>query len=144
VVDLRTTRNRLEGGGVSYFDCDITSPEALNGVFAQVKPDVVIHTASPPLLQTSLMKKVNVDGTKAIIEACQRFGVRALVYTSSASIISDNKNDLVNADEQWPIITGKLQTEYYSQTKVRASFPLLSQFPFPLFSHFKWSIHQTD
>src|SRR2546421_342220 len=88
VVDVRTTRNRLEGAGVSYFECDITSPEALDGVFAQTKPDVVMHTASPAWLQTSLMKKVNVDGTKAVIEACRRAGVRALVYTSSASVVS--------------------------------------------------------
>ena len=65
-----------------------------------------------------MYKKVNVDGTSCVIEACQKSGVKALVYTSSASVISDNASDLINADERWPIIPPTAQTEYYSQTKV--------------------------
>ena len=67
-----------------------------------------------------LYRKVNVEGTKCVIEACQKTGVKALVYTSSASVISDNSAsyDLINADERWPIVPYKLQTEYYSWTKV--------------------------
>lgn len=65
-----------------------------------------------------MYKKVNVDGTQCVIEACQKTGVKALVYTSSASVISDNATDLINADERWPVIPPKAQTEYYSQTKV--------------------------
>ena len=68
-----------------------------------------------------LYYKVNVEGTKCVIEACQKTGVKALVYTSSASVISDTINDLVNADERWPVIPAKAQTEYYSTTKVHSS-----------------------
>lgn len=80
----------------------------------------MIHTASPTLVGGSkeLYRKVNVEGTKCVIEACQKANVKALVYTSSASVISDNATDLVNADERWPVIPAKSQTEYYSQTKV--------------------------
>lgn len=81
----------------------------------------MIHTASPNLVGASkeLYYKVNVEGTKCVIGACQKANVKALVYTSSASVISDNATDLVNADERWPVIPPKAQTEYYSQTKVR-------------------------
>ena len=123
VIDLRTTRNRRpDSDGVAYYDADITSLAAIVPIFEKVKPDVVIHTASPVAAHNTnnaLYYKVNVEGTKAVIEACQKTNVKALVYTSSASVISDNTSDLINADERWPIVPPKFQTEYYSTTKVR-------------------------
>lgn len=121
VLDLRTTRNRRpDSDNVAYYDADITTLSSLLPIFEKVRPDVVIHTASPTLMEGSrtLYQKVNVEGTRCVIEACQKTGVKALVYTSSASIVSDNESDLINADERWPVLTGKAQTEYYSQTKV--------------------------
>ena len=88
----------------------------------KVKPDIVIHTASPNgndnVSARPLFQRVNVEGTKAVIEVCRRANVKGLVYTSSASIISDNTTDLINADERWPVLRGKSQPDYYSQTKV--------------------------
>lgn len=121
VIDLRTVRNRRpDADGVQYFDADITSLASLVPIFEKIKPDVVIHTASPTLAGGSreLYRKVNVEGTRCVIEACQKTNVKALVYTSSASVISDNSTDLINADERWPVIPARSQTEYYSQTKV--------------------------
>jgi sterol-4alpha-carboxylate 3-dehydrogenase (decarboxylating) len=119
-LDLRTTRNRLDGA--SYYDGDITSISSLLAIFAKLKPAVVIHTASPvgnAGISNEVLQKVNVDGTRAVVEACQQSGVKALVYTSSASVISNNVDDLINADERWPVLKGKAQTDYYSLTKVR-------------------------
>jgi sterol-4alpha-carboxylate 3-dehydrogenase (decarboxylating) len=121
VLDLFTTRNRRpESDNISYHDGDITKLSDLLSVFGKVKPDVVIHTASPNLMGASndLYYKVNVEGTQRVIEACQQTGVKCLVYTSSASVISDTIGDLINADERWPVIPEKLQKEYYSTTKV--------------------------
>ncbi|KAJ9142088.1 Sterol-4-alpha-carboxylate 3-dehydrogenase, decarboxylating [Pleurostoma richardsiae] len=126
VIDLRCTRNRRpDSDGVRYFEADITDAEKVAAVFEEVRPDVVIHTASPAAqaagsVANSLFKKVNVDGTQTIVEASRKAGVKALVYTSSASVLSDNKSDLINADERWPVIRGKEQTEYYSETKAEA------------------------
>jgi sterol-4alpha-carboxylate 3-dehydrogenase (decarboxylating) len=126
VVDLRCTRNRRpDSDGVAYYEADITDVEKLETIFAKAKPDVVIHTASPPAQSSdsvshALFKKVNIDGTAAVVKACQQMGVKALVYTSSASVMSDNRSDLINADERWPVIRGKDQSEYYSETKVQA------------------------
>jgi sterol-4alpha-carboxylate 3-dehydrogenase (decarboxylating) len=128
VIDLNTARNRRTiSHGIQYFDGDITSLDSLLPIFERIKPDVVIHTASPTLMDASraLYHKVNVEGTRCVIEASQKVGVKALVYTSSASIISDNVSDLINADERWPVLTGSLQTEYYSETKV-GDLPMFS------------------
>ncbi|KAF4465295.1 hypothetical protein FALBO_7851 [Fusarium albosuccineum] len=121
-VDLRCERNR--NPAAEYRECDITDPERLLSLIEELKPDVVIHTASPvannPKIGNDIFKKVNVDGTQAVVDACQQAGVKALVYTSSASVISDNSTDLLNADERWPLIRGEQQTEYYSETKAAA------------------------
>lgn len=121
VVDLRCSHNRKDGA--RYFEADITDADKLAKVFADAKPDVVIHTASPlaagdDVSSKELYDRVNVDGTKNVIAACQNAGVTALVYTSSASIVSDNENDIINADERWPVLSGKMQPVYYSETKV--------------------------
>ena len=125
VVDLRTTHNRLPGA--EYYDGDITSPESMLAVFRAVKPDIVIHTATPNVLEGNkpLLRKVNVDGTKVLVEVAG--GARgdwggkckAFVYTSSSSVVHDTQSDLINVTEEWPLIRGPLQQEYYSETKVR-------------------------
>ncbi|KAI1203155.1 C-3 sterol dehydrogenase/C-4-like protein [Nemania serpens] len=126
VIDLRCQRNRRPASdGVVYVEADITDSDRLLEAFGRLKPDVVIHTASPPAqgvgaVSDKVFYKVNVEGTRAVIAACQASRVKALVYTSSASVISDNKSDLINASEQYPVIRGKLQSEYYSETKAHA------------------------
>ncbi|KAK0730670.1 C-3 sterol dehydrogenase/C-4-like protein [Lasiosphaeris hirsuta] len=126
VVDLRCVRNRRpDSDGVAYFEADITDAAKLEVIFTKVRPSVVIHTASPPAqsndsVSHALFKKVNVDGTAAVVNACRKTGVKALVYTSSASVMSDNLSDLINADERWPVIRGANQSEYYSETKAAA------------------------
>ncbi|RJE18298.1 C-3 sterol dehydrogenase [Aspergillus sclerotialis] len=126
VADLRTTSNRLPGA--EYYDGDITSVESMLSVFRAVKPDVVIHTASPSMLEGNkpLLRKVNVEGTKTLLEvAGGEHGdwggkCKAFVYTSSSSVVHDTQSDLINVDEEWPYVRGKQQLEYYSETKADA------------------------
>jgi len=44
---------------------------------------------------------INVGGTEHILEGCRRSDIRFLIYTSSPSVVYDQKN-LVNADESLP------------------------------------------
>lgn len=121
VVDLHTDRNRVSSA--SYHDADITSESSIRAILEKVKPSVIIHTASPTFTDSEgsnrdLYKKVNIDGTRNLIERAGEVGtVKAFVYTSSASIIHDTVNDLVNADERWPVLRAPQQREYYSETK---------------------------
>lgn len=124
VMDMQCIKNRRpESDGVEYVDANITDSDQLVKEFGRVQPDVVIHTASPPAqgsgnVSHDLFRRVNIEGTHNVVAACQQTGVKALVFTSSASIMSDNKNDLINANETYPVIRGKMQSEYYSETKV--------------------------
>ncbi|RDA83574.1 hypothetical protein CP532_4759 [Ophiocordyceps camponoti-leonardi (nom. inval.)] len=124
-IDLHTTRNRHEGA--SYHECDITDQPRLTTLLGQIRPDVVIHTASPVASgeqgssSRELYRRVNVDGTRSVVEACKEAKVKALVYTSSASVVSDNNaSDLFNVDESRPTVRGQNQHEYYSETKAAA------------------------
>lgn len=135
VVDLRTTNNRLPGA--KYYDGDITSVDSMMEVFRAVKPDLVIHTASPSMIEGNkpLLHKVNVEGTRTLLEvAGGEHGdwggkCKAFVYTSSSSVVHDTQSDLKNVNEQWPYIRGPAQKEYYSETKVSESRPRPSLTP---------------
>ncbi|KAF2277526.1 uncharacterized protein EI97DRAFT_500467 [Westerdykella ornata] len=127
VLDLRTSSNRNLSPNVSYHDCDITDYEGVKSLFERLKPDGVIHTASPHFhLAPAIHDKVNVGGTKNLLKAAQETGVKAFVYTSSASVILGPNVELVNADEEYPLVVGDAQPEYYTTTKAYAETAVLA------------------
>ncbi|MCJ1288485.1 erg26, C-3 sterol dehydrogenase [Xylographa carneopallida] len=123
VLDLRTTHNRFPN--VAYYDADITSASAVADVYEKVRPQTIIHTASPTVYadnpQPALYKKVNVDGTRNLLDRAGDLGcVKAFIYTSSASVVHDGIGDLTNASELWPVLRTPIQQEAYSDTKAEA------------------------
>ncbi|MCJ1466087.1 hypothetical protein MMC07_004706 [Pseudocyphellaria aurata] len=120
VFDLRTDLNRLPS--VTYHEGDVSSARHVLSVFQHVRPTVVIHTASPSIFSRSLIffMKINVDGTRNLLECAQKVGVKAFVYTSSASVIHDTVSDLVNVDESAPVLYIPDQKEAYNHTKALA------------------------
>ena len=103
-----------------YYQADISDAEALIDAFNKAKPAVVIHSASPPIPTSgkgdeAFFFRVNVEGTRNVITACKESGVRALVYTSSASVVYDG-GDLVNADETMPY--ARRHVDSYNASKV--------------------------
>lgn len=65
-----------------------------------------------------MCEKVNVEGTRTVVEACVQQGVERLVFTSSAGTVYDGI-DLVNVDERMPFPTDPLDP--YNETKVKGS-----------------------
>ncbi|KAH7123915.1 3-beta hydroxysteroid dehydrogenase/isomerase family-domain-containing protein [Dendryphion nanum] len=126
VLDLRTSSNRHTSSTVSYHDGDISDLAGTTSIFEKVKPDVVIHTATPGFWsKKEILDKVNVEGTNNLLKAAQDTGVKAFLFTSSASVVVSPKYELVNADETWPLVTGKDQPEYYTTTKAYAETAVL-------------------
>ena len=138
VLDLRTDRNRSSDSRVKYYNGDITSRSSIEPCFAAAKPSCIIHTASPVLVGKNLVadakkahalyQRVNVDGTKLLLEVSREKGVHHFIYTSSASILSDNSGSqsLINASESHPVILPPAQREFYSTTKALAEAAVLS------------------
>ena len=136
VLDFRTDNNRQPG--VSYHNADITSTSSVTSALEKIRPSVIIHTASPTattdgasssekVAKRSLYYKVNVEGTKNLLDCAASIGtVKAFVYTSSASVVHDSVSDLIDADENYPVLRSPIQKEYYSETKGMAEEAVLA------------------
>lgn len=115
VLDLHTDSNRL--AGVSYHNGDVTSRESVDRVLAREQPETVVDTVSPIHgLGKELYFKVNVDGSRICLEASRDAGVKAFVWTSTASVLFDGEHDVINLDETAPIPQKALDA--YTETKV--------------------------
>lgn len=80
---------------------------------------MIIHTASPVTgLGAEIYRKVNVLGTQTIIDACLSHHVRKLVYTSSAGVVYNGTQHLVDVDERMGI--PEVPMDAYNETKAQA------------------------
>lgn len=135
VLDLRCTQNRFDGDKhIQYHEGDITNSAAMAELLTSTRPEVIIHTASTHFVTgkgkkgEEIMWRVNVDGTNVLLDEAKRVGVRAFVYTSSASVVmrrSDGLTGLHNIDERWPVASKAEQYEYYMYTKAAAEAAVL-------------------
>lgn len=97
---------------------DITSPEDVANAITSGSCNVVVHSASPMHgLDQKIYEKVNIEGTRNVVEVCKKLNIKALVYTSSAGVIF-NGQDVYNADESWPI--PEVPMDGYNETKAIA------------------------
>ncbi|KAJ5337759.1 hypothetical protein N7452_004487 [Penicillium brevicompactum] len=112
--------------GIAYLQVDITSHESLKKAFETVNPDVVVHTAGiiPGLAERFRRRleaevwKVNVEGTRNMLDECKRANVEAFVYTSSCCVVTDDTlNSYLNIDEGWP---SSPKSTIYGESKAAA------------------------
>src|SRR5689334_20202797 len=78
--------------------------------------DAVVHLAwlIQPSRDLHELRRVNVDGSRAVFEAAAEAGVGALVHASSIGAYSEGPKDRA-VDESWP--TGGVSTSFYSRHK---------------------------
>jgi 3-beta hydroxysteroid dehydrogenase/isomerase family len=112
--------NRLKG--VTYHIGDITIPEHVKHVVNQVKPRVIINTASPHAYidhEHAIENfRVNVDGNQTLLDEAANFGtVKAFVYTSSGPIIAGKGGAYDHADETFPTLAGNRTGDPYHIAK---------------------------
>lgn len=110
---------------ISCMQVDVASADEVNKAIAAIRPDVVIHAAGivPALADRFSRKlerdvwKVNVGGTKNLLDAAAKNGVEALIYTSSCCVTTDNISmPYPNINEMWPTSRTSL---VYGESKVR-------------------------
>jgi UDP-glucuronate 4-epimerase len=75
---------------------DIADKTALNGLFGQYRPEVVLHLAAQAGVRYSLENpdayiQSNIVGFHHILEACREFPVKHLLYASSSSVYGANR-----------------------------------------------------
>lgn len=90
-----------ERAGIATAQADIRDAEAVTRACAGV--DVVFHTAAIAAIwgPRTLFHDINVLGTRNVIDACRRAGVRRLVFTSSPSVVFGD-HELCGVDESQP------------------------------------------
>ena len=122
VLDFNLDRNRCDA--VDYHRANICVKSDVESVLNKVRPQVIIHTASPIAMasnNSALYYAVNVDGTRNLLECARDLKtVNAFVYTSSASVAHDTVSNLVNADESFPLLFLPVQKDVYGHTKALA------------------------
>ena len=84
-ADVRPPASPL--AGVVYEDCDLTQPGALTPLLRRHAIDVVVHLAAivNPGRDHDLEYRVDVDGSRHMLQACVEAGVRRVVVSSSGA-----------------------------------------------------------
>jgi sterol-4alpha-carboxylate 3-dehydrogenase (decarboxylating) len=138
---------------VRYVRANVLDADMLHKVFAEARPDMVVHTVGVYPLggaryagsnssrrgggavagaagrnDADGVFQVNVEGTRNVLAAAQASGARGCVYTSSVTVVLDElTRDWRDVDESWP--TGGAQTRYgiskvRRQQQLRESHPI--------------------
>ncbi|HEX5959502.1 MAG TPA: NAD-dependent epimerase/dehydratase family protein [Hyphomicrobiaceae bacterium] len=79
----------------TFSQLDVTDYDGLRELFAEHRPDAVVHLAGQAGVRHSIVNarayaKANLDGFLSILEACRAHPVRHLVYASSSSVYGAN------------------------------------------------------
>lgn len=126
VLDLRPPSETDASRDVQYYQADVTSLEEVSRVFNHVRPEVVIHAAGiVPCVddrysrkKQAFVFKVNVEGTRVVLQAARDAGVKAFVHTSSCTVVTDALDyELPNIDEKLPRMSHSLM---YGESKAAA------------------------
>jgi dTDP-4-dehydrorhamnose reductase len=101
----------------TFVKMDISDKAVVEDVYKSIKPDVVVHAATLTdvdkcELNKDLAWKINVEGTKNIVEATKATG-SFLVYISTDYVFSGEKGSYKESDLPDPI-------NYYGLTKLKA------------------------
>ncbi|MGK3953356.1 SDR family oxidoreductase [Microbacterium sp. I2] len=135
--DVRPPEHPVED--VLYEECDVTGPAGLAALLERHDIDVVVHLAAivSPGRDHDLEYRVDVDGTRQVLDACVEAGVRRIVVSSSGAAYGyhpDNpewlrESDPVRGNEEFPYAKHKRLVEQML-AGLRVTHPALEQVVF--------------
>ncbi len=133
--------SRLEGCDVELVYGDITDRKSLKTAMTEV--DQVFHTAAYVelgLVDGDRMERVNVEGTRAVLETAQAKGVTRMVYCSTIGVYGDTQGKVIDETfqrTQQNFSSAYDRTKYLAQRLVdqaaAAGFPVISVMPSGIF-----------
>ena len=109
---------RITGKDVCFYEADVTDKEALRKIFKEQNIDAVVHFAGYKAVGESVAKPVmyyrnNLDSTLTLLEVMNEFGVKNVVFSSSATVYGETNQPPYRED--MPISTC---TNPYGWTKL--------------------------
>lgn len=135
--DVRRPQHPIEG--VVYDDCDVTRPDGLVPLLRRHDIDVVVHLAAivNPGRDHGLEYRVDVDGSRHVLEACVEAGVQRIVVSSSGAAYGYHadspewlrESDPVRGNDEFPYSKHKRLVEQLLAS-YRTAHPELEQVVF--------------
>jgi sterol-4alpha-carboxylate 3-dehydrogenase (decarboxylating) len=132
VISRSAAKSKYQIPGVQYLSVDITDHAAVQKVFDEIRPTVVVHAACPsPTTGTPKeYKSVTIDGTNTLLsiaKACQH--TRAFIYTSSSTLAKGREH--INITEDYPLANTDPSAPAYGRTKADAENTVCSSTNLP-------------
>ncbi len=108
---------QITGKKVTFYKADILDEAALTAIFEKEKIYAVIHFAGLKAVGESVKKPIeyytnNIAGTLVLLRVCRAFGVKNIIFSSSATVYGDPLT--IPVDETCP---KQNATNPYGQTK---------------------------
>lgn len=119
VIGIDVTPPRLLPPGMCFLRMDIRHPD-LGGHLRKLGVDALAHLAFilNPMKDLSLMRSINVDGTRNVLAACASSGVAHVLVTSSASAYGASPNNQPGLAEETPLPGPEEVTFSYARHKI--------------------------
>jgi UDP-glucose 4-epimerase len=113
----QTTKNIIKHHRITYHEVDICDETACDEVFRSTSPDAVLHFAAIANVPDSVSGPIpyyqtNVVGSLNILNLMQKYDVKKMIFSSSASIYGEPETEEI--DESHP----KEPTNPYGRTKL--------------------------
>lgn len=129
-----------------YIMVDVRDTARLTEIFKTLGVHAVFHIASYGMSGSSQLKKemvrsVNVDGTRAVIDACTNAGVAYLVATSTYNVVFGGY-PIEGGDERMPYFNMFHHVDAYSSSKTEAEMMVLEAHGTPLVTKAEKKVHQ--
>ncbi len=114
----RASRDTVAALGAEPCEADLADPAALER--AMIGVDTVFHVAAHFKLwgPLSTFRAMNVDGTRNVVSAAERAGVRRIIYVSAAAVVMGHPKSHRGATEDLPL--HRMDFAPYSATKAEA------------------------
>jgi len=119
VFDVSTKLNRISDCKVEYITGSITSKSDLLSALKKTNTEVIINTASldPLIPDRRLLEEVNITGTQNVLDCAMDCEIRVLIYSSSSKLVQNSYDDIIMANETWPLPENPVDGAVYSRTK---------------------------
>jgi dihydroflavonol-4-reductase len=115
--------SRLQAAGATVVWGDILDPESMRDVIRD--SDVVYHLAAwykLGSLDGQTAAKVNVKGTRNVLELAYELGVPKIIYTSTINVLGDTQGKVVDEDYRMQLGEGHTFPNEYERTKWKAHY----------------------
>lgn len=108
---------------IQWVEGDVTDPDALIEIFS--KATGVIHTAavvSYHKQDEEIIKSINVEGTRNVVNACIATGIKRLLHVSSVAAIGKEKGQqLIDESSKWiegAVVSNYAASKYQAELEV--------------------------